>query len=140
MEISSTNQSSDSENSSQEPEYHLEESKLDSDPSSYSSKHSQSYDDESSIGTIIDLGEETIMEEENYWEKCSIEETLQISLPAFGERVGVSPELRELRTPIEFFQLYFSNDVFEDICDYTDRYYQQKHGKNNRKRDSHHRK
>ena len=83
MEISSTNQSSDSGNSSQELEYHLEESKLDSDPSSYSSKHSQSYDDESSIGTIIDLGEETIMEEENYWEKCLIEETLLISLLAF---------------------------------------------------------
>ena len=63
---------------------------------------------------------------------------VHLSEAIFEESKANDIDLNELETPIEFFQLFFDDDVFESINKQTDRYYQQKHGEKTRKRDSHH--
>jgi len=51
----------------------------------------------------------------------------------------VNNQIKALKDPIEFFQLFFGDGIFEELCDLTDIHYNQKHKSKHKKRDSHHR-
>lgn len=93
------------------------------------------FDDDQSDSNSIDFMQE---EEKSNWTKYTRQNKLQFKLPNFKEKPSPRNTLKGLQLPIEFFKLFFTDEVFLNICDMTHLYYT----RNNQthKRRSHHKK
>lgn len=153
MEISYKKYESDSQESQQTMDHHsseynsssYDEYSFNSGESSYDSCSSETdsngseCSDETKISSNSMSDEQSRIEEEDYWQKYSEDNKLHFSLPNFLQSVGVNNQIKALKDPIEFFQLFFGDGIFEELCDLTDIHYNQKHKSKHKKRDSHHR-
>ena len=72
------------------------------------------------------------------WKRYSRQNKVSFTLPTFTEGPSINNDLKCLYSPYEFFELYFHEDVYNDICELTDNYYKNK--KINHRRKSHHKK
>lgn len=57
------------------------------------------------------------------------------NLPKFTNKPGINKDLASLKTPIEFFQLFFSDHLLHEVCDMTNKYCQE--NKNTKKVSKH---
>jgi len=99
---------------------------LESDSESYEGSSDESRSDNTS---------ESDIEEEDVWKTYTRQNKLHVTLPKYTNKPGINPQITGLRTPIEFFQLFYSDYIFQEICHLTDKYYQ---SRRNRKQDSSH--
>jgi len=60
------------------------------------------------------------------WRKYTRQNKLLYFLPAFTQKVSLSKSLNKLQEPQEFFRLFFDDDVFENLCEYYDKYSESK--------------
>ena len=60
------------------------------------------------------------------WRKYTRQNKLLYFLPAFTQESSLRKNLDMLQEPQEFFELFFYDDVFENLCEYTDKYSESK--------------
>ena len=117
-----------------------EESSQDQDYSDYSENSDSSNEDsrnESDASSRSDRNEqEEAKDHPSEWKEFSRQNKLNFSLPAFSQNPSPHKDLKQLTEPIEFFSLFFDDNLFMKISDLTDKYHVSKRKTN--KRRSHH--
>ena len=85
--------------------------------SSWSSSHETSSDE-----SLPDNNERNFTEEsENieHWGECEEDHQLDFVSPKFSLKPGLTQDLSALSGPIDYFQLFLSQTILEDICRFT---------------------
>ena len=94
----------------------------------------------SSDESLPDNNESDFTEEnENieYWGECEEDHQLDFVSPEFSLKPGFTQDLSALSGPIDYFQLFLSQTILENICRFKIYQAKQKGKKSRRKRDSH---
>jgi len=69
---------------------------------------------------------ESEIDEENIWKTYTRQHKLNVNLPKYSNKPGNNQGIDGLKAPIEFFQLFFSDHIFQEICKLSDKYYHSK--------------